>query len=134
MQVESPFDPRMFLRRFHQNYVNFARLWTRLGRVPDGVVLRNPADQPIQVDQSPDPSIDALAKTIRYVKFMQSVNGKPSIVIEDESDLPPLDRIVVVTRTTSVVTADSHRIVTDIYIGERQPVDRPRVGPGQQAV
>jgi hypothetical protein len=134
MQVESPFDPRIFLRRFHQHYVNFARLWTRLGRVPDGIVLRNPADQPIQVDQSPDPSIDALARSIRYVKYMQSINGKPSIVIEDESDLPPLDRIVVVTRTTSVVTADSHRVVTDVYVGERRPEDRPGGGLGQQAV
>lgn len=123
MQDEFPFDPRIFLRRFHQNYVNFARLWGRLARVPDGVVLRSPAEAPIHVDHTPDPSIAALGDDIRFVKFMRSINGKPAIVVEDDSDLPPLERMVVVTRTTSVVTAEAYRVVSDVYVGVRRTRD-----------
>jgi hypothetical protein len=118
-----PFDPRVFLRRFHDTYVNFAQLWKRFG-VPSGVVLRSPADQPI-----PPPSSTAAAAfedlqgkagDVRFVKYMRSVNGKPSLVVEDESDLPPMDGLVVVTLTTSIVSATTHHIVSDVYVGERR--------------
>jgi hypothetical protein len=121
---ESPFDPRVFLRRFHQHYVNFARLWKRFG-VPDGIVLRDPAVEPV----TPAPAalasaVDAILRDqgtgVRFVKHMRSVNGKPSIVVEDESDLPPVEELVVMTFTTSVVTSATHRVVTDVYVGERR--------------
>jgi len=121
---ESPFDPRVFLRRFHQHYVNFARLWKRFG-APDGVVLRDPATQPIAPPSAAaiaaafDAVLEERGADVRFVKYMRSVNGKPSVVVEDESDLPPVETIVVVTLTTSVVTAIAHRVVTDVYVGKR---------------
>jgi hypothetical protein len=126
MEEQSPFDPRVFLRRFHQTYVNFARLWKRFG-VPPGVVLRSPADEPISLPPIAAAALDGLDSVlrekgteVRFVKYMQSLNGKPSLVVEDESGLPPVEGIVVVTLTTSVVTASSYRVVTDVYVGERR--------------
>jgi len=122
----SPFDPRVFLRKFHQTYVNFARLWKRFG-VPPNVTLRSPADTPIVLTPAAAEALEGLeggygrkGSDIRFVKYMRSINGNPSLVIEDESDPPPIEQIVVVTVATSVVTATNHRVVSDVYIGARR--------------
>jgi len=126
-QKESSPEPVLFIRKLQQNYINYYKLQVATGRPVEGVTVYHPKEKPILVKQLP-PGIRAQLQEykdnypeqeIRLVKFMRSVNGKPELLIEDESDLPSESQILSISQTITVNTDELIRVITDLLIARR---------------
>jgi hypothetical protein len=119
-----PFDPLEFIRRFRRNYVNFHGLWRAAGKAPPGVELRTPSERPIVEDDLPAGLRALLAEhrehdprgELAYLKYMRTVDGRPVLIVEDESGLPEEDELLTVSHTVTLVTSDRARVVTDLLV------------------
>ena len=126
-QKESSPEPVLFIRKLQQNYINYYKLQAATGQPVEGVTVYHPKEKPILVKQLP-PGIRAQLQEykdnypeqeIRLVKFMRSVNGKPELLIEDESDLPSESQILSISQTITVNTDELIRVITDLLIARR---------------
>jgi len=126
-QNESSPEPILFIRKLQQNYINYYKLQAATGQPVEGVTVYHPKEKPILVKQLP-PGIRAQLQEykdnypeqeIRLVKFMRSVNGKPELLIEDESDLPSESQILSISQTITVNTDELIRVITDLLIARR---------------
>jgi hypothetical protein len=122
------FDPGAFVRRFRQTYVNLYNYWTNVTTsVPDGVELRTPQEHPLHESDIPESLKTLLAnyrtshpkERIELVKYMRTVNGNPSVVIEDGSDLPPETELLTFSQTQTLVTAEFFEVITDVFVARR---------------
>jgi hypothetical protein len=120
-------EPRRFLREFRRNYTNLYKLWVKGGRsAPEGARIHTPSEQPIHEAGIPDSIRAALANyrethpgNIEFVKHMRTVNGSPTLLVEDERDLPAEDQLITVSQTVTFNAADSVQVVTDLYVARR---------------
>lgn len=120
-------DPIDFVRMFRESYVNYHRVWTAAGSVPDGIELRSPHKYPIEVSELPDDlrrQIELFQERrgdeqLELVKHMRTVDGRPVLVVEDQSDLPDDDEFVSFSVTIATSSADEHQIVSDLVVGRR---------------
>jgi hypothetical protein len=126
-QKKSSHDSTLFIRKLQQNYINFYKLQAAIGHPVEGVTVYNPKEKPILVKQLP-PGIRAQLQEykkshpkqeITLVKFMRTVNGKPELLIEDESDLPSESQILSISQTITVNTDELIKVVTDLLIARR---------------
>jgi hypothetical protein len=123
----SHLDPRRFMREFRRNYTNLYKLWVKGGRsAPVGARIHTPTEHPIHEAAVPDAIKTALADyrathpgRIEFVKHMRTVNGSPTLVVEDETDLPSEDQLITVSQTVTLNAADSMQVVTDLYVARR---------------
>ncbi len=129
MAQTTHFDPAAFVRRFHQTYVNLYNYWTNVTKsVPEGVELRTPQEHPLHESDIPESLKPLLAnyrkshpkERIELVKHMRTVNGSPSVVIDDGSDLPPETEFLTFSQTQTLVTAESFEVITDVFIARRK--------------
>ena len=126
-QKESSPEPILFIRKLQQNYINYYKLQAATGQPVEGVTVYRPKEKPILVKQLP-PGIRAQLQEykdshpeqeITLVKFMRTVNGKPELLIEDESDLPSESQILSISQTITVNTDELIRVITDLLIARR---------------
>lgn len=126
-QRESSPEPILFIRRLQQNYINFYKLQAATGQPVEGVTVHHPKEKPILVKELP-PGIRAQLQEykdshpeqdITLVKFMRTVNGKPELIIEDESDLPSEPQILTISQTIAVNTDELIKVITDLLIARR---------------
>ena len=131
-------DATEFVREFRRNYVNLFNLWTNVDRrVPDGVTLQTPAQKPIR-EQDLSPDLRAASSEYRerrggvritWTKYMRTVNGRPEEVIEDERPLPEESRLISVSRTSTLLTDQEVRVITELVVGEVEPLQRETQSP-----
>lgn len=129
---EIAFDPREFVREFKKNYVNLYLLWTKVGKIPEGVKLSTPAQTPLREAELPEGLRAELADyqkrhpnhRISLYKYLRTVNGKATVVVEDERGLPDDNRFFSVSRTLTLNTAELAGVVTELYVGEIEIVER----------
>ena len=126
-QKESSPEPVLFIRKLQQNYINYYKLQVATGQPVEGVTVYHPKEKPILVKQLP-PGIRAQLQEykdthpeqkITLVKYMRTVNGKPELLIEDESDLPSESQILSISQTITVNTDELIRVITDLLIARR---------------
>jgi hypothetical protein len=124
---EPVMDPGPFVRQYRSNYVNLHALWTHVTGVPEGAELRSPADRPLQEADLPEP-IRRLLQAFREAhpgvdltleKYQRLVNGRPTVVVEDDSDLPAEEELVVFSNTTSTTASDVLEVVSDVLVARR---------------
>lgn len=120
-------EPILFIRKLQQNYINYYKLQAATGRPVEGVTVRHPKEKPILVKELP-PGIRLQLQEykdshpeqeITLVKFMRTVNGKPELIIEDESDLPSETQILTISQTITVNTDELIKVITDLLIARR---------------
>jgi hypothetical protein len=121
-------QPADFIRVFRHNYVNLYRRWNQTKSIPEGTSLHTPREEPIREEDLPDGLRTKLQafrgifpnKKIELLKYMRLVNGKPVVVIEDESDLPEEEHLLVLSQTLTLNTNDTVDITTDILVARRE--------------
>lgn len=121
---ELPVEPTEILRRFRDNYTNFYRLWESGKKVPPGTQLYTPEAWPITLDKLSLPLQTAIAnyesrhpdQTLTPVKFMRAVNGRPTLVVEDETPLPPEGEMVTLSHTITVTGEDEAQVITELLV------------------
>jgi hypothetical protein len=125
-KASSP-EPILFIRKLQQNYVNFYKLQAATGQPVEGVAVYSPKEKPILVKELP-PGIRAQLQeykeshpeqVITLLKYMRTVNGKPTLIIEDETDLPSEGQILSISQTITVNTDELIKVITDLLIARR---------------
>jgi hypothetical protein len=138
---QASFDPREFVRRFRENYVNFYKLSKTVG-TPGGVEVRTPQEAPLSEGDLPVAVRELLdgfrrenpGTAIRLLRHLRTVNGRPVSVVEDDSDLPTEDRFLSVSQTVTLNTARTVRVVTDLFVASiDERADQPREPPREAA-
>jgi hypothetical protein len=129
------FDTREFVRRFRSNYVN---VYARRDSDPAlaNVTVHTPSEQPLQEADLPEGVRGLLAEyakahpqeRVELVKYLRLENGHPVEVVEDESELPPDDELLSLSRTVTIAASEFARVVTEVYVARRSP--RGRSGSG----
>ena len=123
-EQQPPSDPREIIRTFRGSYVNFHRLWRATGRLPPGVEMYSPAERPIVDDELP-PELQTVIgeyrkrhpeREIEYLKFMRTVDGHATLIIEDERDLPGEDELLTISQTVTVAAHNHVRVVSDLLV------------------
>jgi hypothetical protein len=125
---QAAFDPREFVRRFRETYVNFYKLSKTAG-APAGVEVRTPQEAPLREADLPVAVRELFGKfraenpgiEITLVKHLHTVNGKPVSVVEDESDPPGEDRFLSASQTVTLNTARTVHVVTDLFVASIEP-------------
>ncbi|HVP30369.1 MAG TPA: hypothetical protein VMW35_14535 [Myxococcota bacterium] len=120
-------EPLAFVERFRRSYTNFYRLWKKTG-APPGVRLQTPDQEPIDEERFPAPVREALAAfrrshpdaTITFVKYMKTVNGQPTVVIEDERDLPDAEHLLSLSQTVATSSADCLEVIAEVFVARRR--------------
>lgn len=124
---EQSIAPGEIARRFRQNYTNYHRLWTKRASIPEGVTLQTPDEEPITEDKLPAPlraQLRAYKKAhprleVAIVKYMRTVNGRPEVIVEDETDVPREDQLLILSQTVTLTAHDSVQIITDLFVARR---------------
>jgi hypothetical protein len=125
-KASSP-EPILFIRKLQQNYVNFYKLQAATGQPVEGVTVYSLKEKPILVKELP-PGIRAQLQeykeshpeqVITLLKYMRTVNGKPTLIIEDETDLPSEGQILSISQTITVNTDELIKVITDLLIARR---------------
>ena len=117
-------EARELIRRFRDTYHNFYRLWRDAGKRPAGLTLYTPLERPLTEADIPDALRRLVAEYLEhhpsrratFVKHLRTVNGEAVHVIEDDSDLPAEDAILTASQTVTLNTADSLRVITDVFV------------------
>jgi hypothetical protein len=123
-EPDAPASSRRFLRRFRETYRNFQQQAT----VEGGPALYTPAQRPIAGEPLPGALAQQLeayrrrhpGETITFLKYMRTVNGRPELVVEDDEGLPEEERLLVLSHTTTITTADALEVLTDLYVARRE--------------
>jgi hypothetical protein len=120
-------DPRDLLSRFRATYRNYFALAAMPAEVPEGVVVETPATRELTESDLPE-GVRRLLQTYRekhpdekivLLKYMRLVNGKPEVVVEDESGLPPVDELVTLSQTVTLNTSDRVDVITDLFVARK---------------
>lgn len=115
------------IRRFFQTYVNYYILWKKGDATPEGITLTTPEEYPITESSLPEPLKALISeyqshkpmKQLNFIKYMQSVNGRPELVVEDQDGLPEENEILTVSMTLTINTSDYVKIVTQLFIAKK---------------
>lgn len=120
-------NPREEIRRFIKTYINYFNFWKKGDATPEEVTLTTPAKYPLREKDLPNSLKELIAefrrshptKKIAFIKYMRSVNGKPELVVEDETGLPEEDNILTISRTVTINTADFVKVVTELFVAKK---------------
>jgi hypothetical protein len=132
--VTGPLDPAALVRDFTDNYVNFYRLWRGGATAPPGVEIRTPAERPIEASALPEGLRTILAdyrrsypdETVEFVKYMRLEDGQLVELVEDDRGLPGEEALVSLSRTLTLITRGTARVVTEIFVGSRRLSERSK--------
>jgi hypothetical protein len=122
MQLNFPaLDPAAQIRDYRNNYINISSLVKQSKDSPTNLSLITPSQQPILNLDLPAALRQAMAdfqannpdgRPLTPVKYMKIVNGKPEIIIEDDTPLPAEEDLVTFSHTLSALSVKSAGIVT----------------------
>jgi hypothetical protein len=120
------FDAHAFMETFRRNYVNLHNLWTKGGQPPAGIRLSTPAETPITEGDLPVPLGRLLEdyrrthpdRAVTFIKYLQTVDGAPTIVVEDERGLPGEDELLTMSQTVTINTSEVARVTTDLFVAQ----------------
>ena len=135
-----PIDPAATISDFQSSYVNISTLLQQGTGGLEGVKLLSPQDQPILNLDLPTDLRDAIAAfqnsnptaaSLTAVKYMRTTNGKPDIVVEDDTPLPDQNNLVTFSQTVSTIWVNSVNIVTHQIVATLAPVHSRLPGPDQ---
>ena len=131
-------DPLALIRSFRATYTDLRRqsfeqpqpFPDRPGPRPPGPgrrpTLADPTDQPIDEADMPEAAQTALAGyraahpdvRIEWERHMQADELGPTLIVEDDRDLPGEQELISVGLTTTLTTSDTASVVTDIFVGK----------------
>jgi len=107
---------------------NFGARWNTPEAVPDGVVLRTPAEYPLSEEDMPEAlraNLEAYRKEhpgqrVTFLKYARFVDGDPRVVVDDGTDPPPDAELLTLSQTVTVTAVDTLRVVTDLFVLRRE--------------
>jgi hypothetical protein len=120
-------DPHDLLSRFRATYRNYFALSTTPSALPEGVAVETPATRELTESDLPE-GVQHLLETYRdahpderivLLKYMRLVNGKPEVLVEDESGLPPVEELVTLSQTVTLNTSDRVDVITDLFVARK---------------
>ena len=122
-------DPALLVQSFRSNYMVISRAIAQpeagLAAEEQVAEIATPYRRPIDEAAMPD-AVRALLDAYRaehggvkvsWEKHLRTENGEPVLVVEDERELPGDREFISVSATATLTTADTVRIVTDLYVG-----------------
>jgi hypothetical protein len=117
-------EARELIRRFRATYRNLYRLWRGAASRPASAALHTPQERPLTVSELPDQVRRLVAehqkqhpdRRLTFIKHLRTENGKPVLVVEDDSDLPLENAILTTSQTVTLNTAETLRVITDVFV------------------
>jgi len=129
--------PLALVRSFRATYTNLRRQPSvipspfpdRPGPPPPApvrpVTVRDPATEPIDEGAMPEAARNLVAEyrsahpgvQIEWERRMRADEAGPTLVVEDDRELPGEQELLTVGVTTTLVTSDTARVVTDVFVG-----------------
>jgi hypothetical protein len=132
--AEPRIDPLTLVRSIRATYSDLRRRGTGFGdhrALPEPFArmrLATPAERPIDEDALPEPA-RALIDEYRaehpdldvvWERRMRADEAGPTLVVEDDRELPGEHELISVGITVTLTTSDSARVLTDVLVGRRQ--------------
>jgi hypothetical protein len=121
-------DPRALVRSFRATYTDMRR---HVGPHTAGpaALVASPADRPVDEDSLPRAARSLIAEyraahpdvAIAWERRMRATEAGPTLVVDDDRNLPEEDALISVGITVTLTTSDTARVVTDVLVGRLGP-------------